>query len=188
MPFNKLLPAVQAGKVDIAMSGITATAEREALVTFAQPYMISGQAILVRSEDIGSFAQPQIIYYMKTTIGVERGSIAETIAQRMCQAATVVPYDSIASATKALRSGSVRCVLGDAPVVWRKGAKYEARGLTTIPRLLTRERLAWAVRKGDTQMLNSANAAIRQWQGDGSLHAILSEFMPRYQVLSQMAR
>jgi polar amino acid transport system substrate-binding protein len=185
MPFDKLLPALQAGKVDIVMSGVTVTTEREALVEFADPYMISGQALMVRSNDIETFVQPEIIYLLKTKIGVERGSIAETLAQR-CREATVVPYSSIDAATAGLRSGSVRCVMGDAPVVWLEGARNEARNVTTIPRLLTREYLAWAVRRGDTGMLESANGAIRDWRADGSLHATLSRYIPRYELLMRL--
>ena len=57
-PFPELLPALEAGEVDMVISGMTITPERNMKVAFAGPYHISGKALLtkfkslVTSEDI----------------------------------------------------------------------------------------------------------------------------------------
>jgi polar amino acid transport system substrate-binding protein len=48
MKFMGLIPALQSGKVDIIVTGMTATEERKKLVSFTQPYFANAQTMLVR--------------------------------------------------------------------------------------------------------------------------------------------
>ena len=45
MPFAELLPALQSGKVDMIVSGMTMTPERNTKVAFIGPYYVSGKGI-----------------------------------------------------------------------------------------------------------------------------------------------
>ena len=47
IPFSGLFPAVQSGRIDMAMSSITITQERLAELSFAQPYYDSDQSLTV---------------------------------------------------------------------------------------------------------------------------------------------
>lgn len=53
--FDQLIGAVEAGKVDAAMAGISITAEREGRIDFSQSYLDSGLQILVDSNHIREF-------------------------------------------------------------------------------------------------------------------------------------
>ena len=48
-PFGELLGALQKGEMDLVMSGMTITAERNLKVAFVGPYYLSGKSILTRS-------------------------------------------------------------------------------------------------------------------------------------------
>ena len=48
-PFPELLNALISGKVDVVMSGMTMTFERNMKVAFAGPYLLSGKSILTKS-------------------------------------------------------------------------------------------------------------------------------------------
>jgi len=54
MPFAELLPALEKGKLDMVISNMTITPERNARVPFAGPYFISGKSVLTKSETIAS--------------------------------------------------------------------------------------------------------------------------------------
>jgi len=45
MPFSELLPALEAGKVDLILSQMTITGKRNMKVAFVGPYFISGQGL-----------------------------------------------------------------------------------------------------------------------------------------------
>ena len=57
LPFDGIVPALQVGQVDAAISGMTITPERAQTVAFSRPYFKSGLAIAVResTQDINSF-------------------------------------------------------------------------------------------------------------------------------------
>lgn len=186
MSFEKLIPAVQRGEVDILMSGLTVFAQRRTLVDFATPYMESGQALLVRDSSGDFFENPKIVFLSPFSIGVEKGSVGNLLAQRSNPGATVVPYSSPAKAAAALASGKVEVVIHDAPVLWYIAAENPVAGYRVIPRLLTRESLAWAVRRGDATLLKQANAALAKWRSNGTLDRTLRTYMPKYEIMKQL--
>jgi len=54
MPFSELLPALEAGKVDMVLSSMTMTLSRNLKVAFVGPYYISGKGILTKGKTIGA--------------------------------------------------------------------------------------------------------------------------------------
>lgn len=177
MPFNQLLPALDQGKIDIIMSGMTVTALRTPLAQFCQPWGASGQSLLVRTSDLWTYSYPEVVFYLKTRIGVEKGSIAAALMKRKNPKATVTDYSSPQAAAGALKANRIDVVIADAPVIWRLGSLHPG-SLTAVRKLLTTEDLAWAVRRNDTELLNAANAAIQQWRADGTLANIISSNLP----------
>ena len=51
LPFDGLIPALQAGTIDIAMSGMTITEERQKRISFSEPYYDNGLVVMIRSAD-----------------------------------------------------------------------------------------------------------------------------------------
>ncbi len=62
MPFAKLIPALQAGEIDVIMSAMSITPERSALVTFTDPYMEMGQMAIMLADKAAKFSQPWSIF------------------------------------------------------------------------------------------------------------------------------
>ena len=62
MPFEKLMPALLAGEIDVIMSGFSVTAKRSEQVIFTDSYMVVGQMAILHRDKIASFAQPWAIY------------------------------------------------------------------------------------------------------------------------------
>lgn len=186
MSFERLIPAVQRGEVDILMSGLTVFAQRRSLVDFATPYMESGQALLVRDSSGNFFENPKIVFLSPFRIGVERGSVGNLLAQRSNPGATVIPFSTPARAANALAAGNVEVVIHDAPVLWFIAAENPVAGYHVVPTLLTRESLAWAVRRGDATLLKQANAALAKWRSNGTLDRTLRTFMPKYDIMKSL--
>jgi ABC-type amino acid transport substrate-binding protein len=186
MRFDRLIPALQRGEIDIIMSGMTVTAQRRSLVDFTSPYMASGQGILVRNAKAGLFQDPQLLFISPFRIGVERGAVGETLASRLHPASTVVPFATPDRAAGALLADRVDLVLHDAPVLWHITARNPTADYRVIPRLLVNETLAWAVRRGDSKLLGQANSAIAKWRANGRLDRILRSYMPNYRVLERL--
>ena len=54
MPFGQLLPALESGKVDLVISGMTATLPRNMRAAFVGPYHVTGKSILARTETLAA--------------------------------------------------------------------------------------------------------------------------------------
>ena len=61
MHFNDLLPALQAGQVDMVLSAMTITPARNLKVAFVGPYFASGKSILTKQANVESMSEPSKI-------------------------------------------------------------------------------------------------------------------------------
>lgn len=186
MRFDRLIPALQRAEIDIIMSGMTVTAQRRTLVDFTSPYMASGQGLLVRNARANLFQDPQLLFISPFRIGVEQGAIGEAVALRAHADSTVVRFTTPARAASALLADRVDVVLHDAPVLWNITARNPSADHRVIPRLLSNETLAWAVRRGDSKLLGQANSAVAKWRKNGMLDRTLRSYMPNYQILQRL--
>ncbi|CAH2031615.1 transporter substrate-binding domain-containing protein [Trichlorobacter ammonificans] len=180
LPFNRLIPALQEGRIDTVMAGMSVTPEREQEVGFTTPYLRVGQMLLIREQDIRRFPRALFDRTAGVRIGVERGSTGEAYALRTFAWSTVTHFASTEEAVAALEERKIDCFIHDAPTIWRFSANIttQHQGLTASYEPLTDEPLAWAVRRGDTPLLTQLNDVLARMRQDGSLRAILVRWVP----------
>jgi len=178
MPFADLLSALQAGKVDVLMSGLSVTPQRRQQVAFARPFMTVGQMAIIRSQDIARFGHPRAIYAPGVRVGVEAGTTGQKYASESMPDARVQTLRDSREAFAALRAGRIDVFIHDAPTSWGIAEAPENADLFSLYRLLTREDLAWAVRKDDQQLLAALNRARDQLDKSGRLQAIQNFWIP----------
>jgi polar amino acid transport system substrate-binding protein len=74
MPFFELLPALEAGKVDMILSSMTITPERNLKAAFVGPYFITGKSFLSKRQTIASVKDVSYLNKPDITIATLRGS------------------------------------------------------------------------------------------------------------------
>lgn len=178
LPWTGLIEALDAGRIDIIMSGMSITPERSVMVAFCEPYLQVGQLIMFRARDLYTFQHPRIIYLIETRIGVEKGTTGDLLVQRRCRKATRVAFPSAERAVEALLRGRVDVVIHDAPVLWRLAARHEGSGIFLNPVALTEEYLAWGVAPADDDLLGEADAALLRWKEDGRFLETIGRWLP----------
>ena len=91
MTFDGLLPALQMGKIDAVIAGMSPTAERQKAVDFGKPYLNfqTGHAVIVR-EDEKDIVKNE--YLNGKVVGVQLGTKQEDLAKSF--GAEIVRYDS----------------------------------------------------------------------------------------------
>jgi ABC-type amino acid transport substrate-binding protein len=178
MPMQEFIPALKAGRVDVVMSGFSATPERQTQVAFAQAFMEIGQMAIIRVDDAGRFAQPRALYRPGVRIGVEPDTTGDAYARENFGQATIQNYADPAQAFAALRAGTTDVYVHDAPTSWGLAGSKENQDLLSLYRPLTSESLAWAVRQGNVVLLGQLNAALEELQANGRLSAIQNYWIP----------
>jgi polar amino acid transport system substrate-binding protein len=177
-PWEQLIPALNAGKIDVIMSGMSITQEREHLVSFTEPYMRVGQMAIIRTEDIGRLSSPRALYETKLQVGFVAGTTGALFVESNLGQAQQVPLKSAEAGIPALRARQIDVFIHDAPTAWRLASDPMENEVVALYWPLTEEKLAWAVRKSDVQFRDELDAMIERWRKSGRLQATLNQWIP----------
>jgi ABC-type amino acid transport substrate-binding protein len=178
MPFEKLLPSLQSGEVDVIMSGFSVTPERSEQVMFSDAYMRMGQMAIMHKDKVGQFAQPWSIYREGVRVGVEAGTTGDAFAQKELKDAEIKYFADAAAAFNGLRESEIDLYIHDAPTSWQLATSTENSDLISLYSPLTDEMLAWAVRKDDVGLAGELNSALAKMKANGTLRYILNRWIP----------
>ena len=156
MPFDGLIPALQAKNIDAAISGMTITPERAQTIDFTRPYFQSGLAIAVRKDDKGKIKSFDDLENKKVAVAI--GTTGAQEAQKIPGVA-VSTFDNSALALQELSNGNVDAVVNDAPVTLYAIKVGNLGNVEVVGELLTEEYYGIALPKGSPN-LEKVNAAI----------------------------
>jgi len=185
MDFEQLIPALVEGKIDIVMSGMTATDVRAVRVSFAEPYMVTGQMPLVRARDLSRYPTAMALRNAQVRVGVEEGTTGDFLVSESFGYADRVGFNNIMAAADALAAERLGMVVADAPTIWWLAAQRQSAGLTPVATIMTREEIAWAVAKDNPELLRRANAFLDRLQATGDSETLLSRWLPAAARLGQ---
>lgn len=178
MDWDELIPALNEGKIDIIMSGMTATEIRSVRVNFTAPYLYTGQMPMVRAGDSGRYPTTLALTNCHAKVGVEKGTTGDFFVRENFPFAECVPYADSQMAAAALAAGEVDMVVADAPTIWWLAAEHENQGLTPLSTLLSREGIAWAVDKSNPGLLIAAETFLRNYRMAGRLGPVILRWLP----------
>lgn len=158
---------LQTGKVDIILANFTVTEERAQEVDFALPYMnvslgvVSPNRNVIESlDDLGSDKQVIVI----------SGTTAETYLMKNYPDIPLQKYDSYATAKNALENGNGAAWANDNTEVLAF-AQQNKDFTVGIPTLGSQDKIAPAVSKGNTTLLEWINAEIEALAQEQFFHA-----------------
>jgi len=178
MSFDKLVPALLAGEIDVIMSGLSVTAKRSEQLIFTDSYMVVGQMAILHRDKIANFAQPWAVYRPGVRVGVEPGTTGAAYAERELKDAQVKFYQDSSAAFAALRGDQIDLYIHDAPTSWQLATTRENADLISLYSPMTEEMLAWAVRPGEDVLAGELNRALAVMKANGTLQYILNRWIP----------
>jgi ABC-type amino acid transport substrate-binding protein len=181
MEWRDLIPALQSGRIDVIMSGMSVTRARAAAIGFTDPYLRSGLVPMVRREDMVMRREPGKGFRCGSNIGVSAGTTGERFVSERCPHDAAI-YPTIGDAIDELKQRRIDTVVSDAPIVMWSVSQDEAN-LAVVLEPLTSEDLAWGVRRDDAALRDALNGALAQWRTDGTRAHILSRWVAYWQEL-----
>lgn len=170
MAFDSVLAAVQTGKADIAMAGITVTEERKQSVNFTDTYAKATQMIIVAEDS--DIATPDDL--AGKTIGVQLGTTGDIYVEDV-EDATIERYNKGFEAVQALLQGKV-----DAVVIDGEPAKVfveQNEGIKLVDEAFTEEEYAIAIAKDNEELLASVNEAIATLKENGKFQEVVDKYI-----------
>ena len=171
MDFDAALLAVQQGKADMVMAGVTVTYERQNVMDFTDSYATGIQSIIVKEDsDIASVDD-----LAGKKIGTQRGTTGYLYCSDDFGDENVVAYDDGLTAVQMLNNGQVDCVVIDnAPA---KEFIAANPGLKLLDTAYVEESYAIGIGKGNTELKDAINTALEELKADGTLQAIVDKYI-----------
>ncbi|WP_426334959.1 ABC transporter substrate-binding protein/permease [Paenibacillus silvae] len=170
MGFDGLLPALQSGRVDLVISGMTPTDERKKSIDFSEPYYKSKQVIMIRNVDKDKYPDMKALENAK--IGVQKGSIQETIGQKI-PGAKLTSLDKISDIVLQLQTKRVDAAIVEDTVA----AGYLDDMIGLAPAVPDEEQVeaAIGIRKGNTELLTAVNQTLERLKSEDKINQMVTD-------------
>jgi PAS domain S-box-containing protein len=180
--FPEIWPLLEGGRADMAIGAIYRTPERERKLLFTDPYLETGLVVAHRiQQDVGSRRDLRGLL-----LGVKRGATGERLGERIAPDVGLrglKVFDDTESSFEALRRGEVDAVLNDYfNTLFLISKRYSgdvavARGRFGVL-FLSRDRMAFPLRRGLEGNRADINATLRQLTDGGVLADLQAKWLP----------
>ena len=168
-PFPELLPALQAGEVDMVLSGMTITPKRNMKVAFVGPYFISGKAFLTKVKTIAMAKEADEINTPNTKIVALKDSTSQEFAEAVLDKTTLFTTGTYDEAVDMVLQGKVQAMIADYPICVVSVFRYPDSGLISVVTPLTYEPIGIAIPANDPLLMNWTTNMLNSMEASGKL-------------------
>ena len=167
--FDAALTGAATGKYDVAIAGVTATEERKQNMNFSDDYYKASQAIIVMADsDIKAAADLE-----GKTVSCQEGTTGEQYL--LDEGYEIQSFKTGAEAISALTAGKVSAVVIDNAVATALSEKQEGKTVV-LDEALTEEAYAIALQKGNDELTEKINGALKTLKDNGKLAEIFAKY------------
>ncbi len=172
MAFDSIIPAVTSGKADFGVAGMTVDETRKKSIDFTDTYANASQVIIVKEDsEITSSAD-----LADKKIGVQLGTTGDLLSTDLVGDGNVERYNKGFEAVQALLQGKIDAVVIDSAPA--KVFVEQSEGLKICEEAMSQEEYAIAVAKGNTEILDKINGALKELKEDGTIDEIINKYIP----------
>ena len=168
--FDGLLPALQSGKIDLIIAGMTVTDERKKAVDFSESYYTASQVIIVPADNVAIKSFDDL---KGKNVGVQIGTTGDTVISEIKEI-TNTKYNNGSEAVLALTTQKV-----DAVVIDNEPAKnFVAKntGLKVVDTGAVKEDYAIAIAKGNKELLDKVNTGLKTLKEKGKYDELIAKW------------
>ena len=185
-PFNELLPALQNGEVDMVLSGMTITPERNRKVAFIGPYFISGKAFLTKVKTIAYADEAKDANNPNTKIVTLKGSTSQAFAEAFLDKTTLYKTGTYDEAVDMVLQDKVHAMIADYPICVVSVFRYPDAGLLSVVTQLTYEPIGIAIPANDPLLMNWTRNTLNNIEGSGIMDELKLKWFARGNWLNKL--
>ncbi len=172
LPFDGILGSLEAGDCDVVASAVTITDERAQQVDFTASYFDADQSLLIKTDQAATITS--LADLEGKTVGVQSGTTGETYANENATGAEVKSFEDSDGLFAALEANDIVAILQDLPVNGYRSTQDDT--VTVIETYPTEEQYGFAVKKGNTSLLQFLDGGLTTLRNDGSFDAIYATY------------
>ena len=170
--FDSIIPEITSGKADMGLAGMTVTEDRKQSVDFSDTYAKASQKVIVKEDS--EITSPDDL--AGKIVGVQLGTTGDIyVSDLEADGTTVERYNKGFEAVQALSQGKIDAVVIDGEPA--KTFVAQTEGLKILEESFTDEEYAIAVKKGNTELLDKINGALKTLKENGTLDEIVAKYI-----------
>ena len=152
---------MQSDQVKMIFATYSITDDRKKKVSFAGPYFIAGQDLLVKADNTDITGPDSL--NGKKLCSVTGSTSAKKIKDKYAIRVQLQEYDTYSKCVEALNSGSIDAVTTDNVILAGFAAQEQYKGkLKVVGKPFSEERYGVGIKMGDTELCGKINAAHRE--------------------------
>lgn len=154
---------------------MTITEERKKVVDFSMPYWTADQSIIVKADSDLTIT----VLFGKYRIGVQTGTTGDLWCTENLVEKGLLPernlkrYDTFILALSDLLNGNIDAIVLDSPVANRFAA---TKPVKVVGIIVTGEQYGIAVRKGNKELLDKINQALKTLIETGKINELIDKY------------
>ncbi len=157
---------IKSGQVDMIVATYSITDKRKNDVSFAGPYFIAGQDLLVKADNT-SITGPDTLVG-KNLCSVKGSTPAQNLKAKYPEV-SLAEYDTYSKCVEALASGAVDALTTDDTILAGYAAQAAYKGkLKVVGKPFSTENYGIGIKKGDVALCEKINTALKKMVSDGS--------------------
>jgi glutamate transport system substrate-binding protein len=169
---------LQQGKVDLVVATYSVTPERQKIVSFAGPYYVAHQDILVRAND-NSISKPDDLKGKKVCSGQGSAS-GDRIESLYGSEVNLIRLPGYGDCVNQLLGEQVQAVTTDNTILAGFAAQPQNQGkLKVVGTFFSNEIYGVGIKKGDNKGVSAVNKALQDMFNDGSWKSALAKELPQ---------
>jgi glutamate transport system substrate-binding protein len=157
---------IKTGQVDLIFATYSITDKRKADVTFAGPYFIAGQDLLVRSDDTSITGADSLTGKKLCSV---KGSTPAQKVKDAYPGVQLQEFSTYSECLPALANGSVDALTTDDTILAGYAAQAEYKGkFKVVGKTFSEEKYGVGLKKGDVALCNKVTDALKKAFTDGA--------------------
>ena len=177
MPFAQLLDALESGVVDVVISNMTITPQRNMRVAYVGPYLTSGKCLLTKEETLASADEAGDINKPGIRLTALASSTSADFVRELIPEATLIIAKDYDEAVKYVIEDQAQAMVADYPICVVSPKRYPDAGFVSVFSLLTYEPLGIALPANDPLFVNWAENFLERLEDTGHLEQLKEKWL-----------
>lgn len=186
MRFNELLPALEKGQVDMVLSGMTMTPQRNLKVAFVGPYFASGKSIVTKKKNVESVDELAKMNNPDKVLIALKGSTSQMFVEKLIPKAKLLLADDYDQAVASVRDDKAVAMVADYPICMLSVYRYPDAGFITLNKPISYEPIGVALPANDPLLVNWVQNSLNFLEKTGEMDGIMVRWLKDNSWLSRL--
>ena len=186
MRFNDLLPALEAGKVDMVLSGMTIVPARNLRVAFVGPYFASGKSILTKKANVESVDEIEKMNNPEKVLVALKGSTSQMFVEKIMPKAKLALADDYSQAVGMVKNDKAVAMVADYPICLVSVYRYPDGGFVTLSKPISYEPIGVALPASDPLLVNWVQNFLNTFEKTGEMERLIERWFKDTSWISRL--